>query len=71
MGGYSKPKEKLNGSQRIGVSKTNDKNVLVFNRVTDGGWRETWLHHDEANDLADWLYENGFGTDAHADGIED
>lgn len=49
-----KPEEKLDG-HRIGVTLTKGKNVVLFNRVSDGGWRSTWLHEDEAYALLDWL----------------
>jgi hypothetical protein len=51
-----KPEEKLAG-HRIGVTYTKGRNVVLFNRVSDGGWRETWLHQDEAYALLDWLLD--------------
>lgn len=55
------PEEKLEG-HRIGVTLTKGKNVIVFNRVSDGGWRQTWLHEEEALDLRDWLNDTLFDT---------
>jgi len=53
-GKHYHPDIKLEG-HRIGVTLTKGKNVILFNRVSDGGWRQTWLHEEEALDLRDWL----------------